>query len=111
MSGKSVVKSYFEALDAGNADAIPELFSDACRIYRPEFPKPLVGREAMKIVVTMAHRIFESFGTTILSSFEDGDAVTVHVRHDAVYRGEWRTRIGTFDVTGKRTAWEDAPFR
>jgi ketosteroid isomerase-like protein len=97
---------YFEALDAGDADAIPALFSDDCRIYRPELPKPLVGCEAMKVVVVMAHRIFESFETTILGSFEEGDAVTVHVRHDAVYKGEWRTRIGTFDVAGKPTRWE-----
>jgi len=45
----------------------------------------------MKVVVTMAHQIYERFETTILDSFEDGDAVAVRLRHDAVYRREWRT--------------------
>ena len=33
MSGKDVVARYFEALDAGDADAIPELFSDEQAVY------------------------------------------------------------------------------
>jgi ketosteroid isomerase-like protein len=106
MTGKSVVARYFEALDAADAGVIPELFSRDCQIFRPELPEPLVGAEAVKVVVTMAQRIFENFETTVLDAFEDGDAVVVRVRHDAVYRNEWRTRIGTFDVAGKGTSWE-----
>ena len=106
MSGSDVVESYFRALDAGDAEAIPQLFTSDCRVHRPELPEPLVGTEAMKIVVTMAHRIFERFETAILDILEDGDAVAVRVRHDAMYRREWRTRVGTFDVSGKPTSWE-----
>jgi ketosteroid isomerase-like protein len=106
MAGKKVVTRYFEALDTGDLDVIPELFSDDCRVFRPELPEALVGAEAVKRVVAMAHRIYETFRTTILDSFEDDDAVVVRLRHDAVYRGEWRTRIGTFDVPGKPTSWE-----
>src|SRR5215831_13108758 len=106
MNGKKVVNRYFEALDAGDVDVIPELFSADCRVFRPELPEPLVGPEAVKLVVAMAHRIYETFRTTMLDSFEDGDAVVVRLRHDAVYRGEWRTRIGTFDLSGKPISWE-----
>jgi len=64
------------------------------------------------VVVAMAHQIYERFETTILDSFEDGDAVAVRLRHDAVYRREWRTRIGTFNVAGKPMSWEAmASFR
>ena len=106
MSGKKVVHRYFEALDRGDVDVIPELFSADCRVFRPELPEPLVGAEAVKLVVAMAHRIYEEFRTTILDSFEDEDAVVVRLRHDAVHRGEWRTRIGTFDLRGRPTSWE-----
>lgn len=106
MGGKDVVSAYFHALDTRDVGVIPELFSDDCRIFRPELPEPLAGAETVKRVVAMAHRIYESFETTILESFEDHDVVIVRLRHDAVYRGEWRTRIGTFDVAGKPTSWE-----
>lgn len=106
MDQKSVVRAYFDALDAENPDVIPDLFSEECRVFRPEFPEPLVGTDAVKLVVVMAHRIYSRFETTILDSFEDGDAVILRLRHDAVYRGEWRTRIGTFDLADKPTSWE-----
>jgi ketosteroid isomerase-like protein len=106
MRARNVVERYFEALDAGDPDAIPGLFGEDCRVYRPELPEPLRGTEAVKLVVGMAHHIFEKFETTILDALEDGDAVAVRVRHDAVYRHEWRTRIGRFDVAGQPTSWE-----
>jgi len=105
-NGKKVVNRYFEALDSGDLDVVSELFSVDCRVFRPELPEPLVGAEAVKLVVAMAHRIYEKFRTTILDSFEDDDAVVVRLRHDAVHRGEWRTRIGTFDLPGRPTSWE-----
>jgi ketosteroid isomerase-like protein len=103
---KKVVSRYFDALDTGDLDVIPDLFAADCRVFRPELPEPLVGAEAVKLVVAMAHRIYEKFRTTLLDSFEDGDAVVMRLRHDAVYRGEWRTRIGTFDLRGKPISWE-----
>lgn len=106
MSGKAVVARYFEALDAGDPAAIPDLFSGDCCIYRPELPEPLVGSKAVQLVVTMAHQIYQSFHTTVLDLLEDGDAVVMRHRHDAVYRGDWRTRIGTFAVAGQATSWE-----
>ena len=30
----------------------------------------------------------------------------MRVRHAAVYRGAWRTRVGEFELAGKPTAWE-----
>jgi len=106
VSGKAVVARYFEALDAGDPGVIPELFAEDCRIYRPELPEPLVGSRAVQLVVTMAHQIYQSFRTTVLDLVEDGDVVVMRHRHDAVYRGDWRTRIGTFAVAGRPTSWE-----
>jgi ketosteroid isomerase-like protein len=106
MTGGRVVARYFEALEKGDPSVIPELFASDCRVFRPELSEPLVGAEAIKAVVTRAHRFFDKFKATILDSVEEGDMVAVRVRHDGVYRGEWRTRIGTFDVAGKPTSWE-----
>ena len=106
MNGGRVVARYFEALESGDPTVIPELFAIDCRIFRPELPEPLMGVETIKAVVTRTHRFFDKFKATILDSIEDRDMVAVRVRHQAVYRGEWRTRIGTFDVAGKPTSWE-----
>ena len=106
MTGRSVVARYFEALEIGDANVIPELFSADCRVFRPELSEPLVGVEAVRAVVTRAHQFFDRFKATVLDALEDHDMVAVRVRHEAVYRREWRTRIGTFDVAGKRTSWE-----
>lgn len=106
MSGGKVVARYFEALEKGEPSVIPDLFASDCRIYRPELAEPLVGVDAIKAVVTRAHRLFDRFEATILDSIEQGDQVAVRIRHTAVYRGEWRTRIGTFDLAGRPTSWE-----
>jgi ketosteroid isomerase-like protein len=106
MSGGQVVARYFEALEKGDPDVIPDLFTADCRVFRPELPDPLIGADAIKAVVATAHRIFDNFTARVLDSIEQGDLVAVRVRHDAVYRGPWRTRIGTFDVAGRPTSWE-----
>jgi len=106
MTAGRVVARYFEALEKGDPSVIPELFAADCRIFRPELSEPLIGTEGIQSVVVRAHRIFDKFTAQILDSIEQGDTVAVRIRHEAVYRGEWRTRIGTFDVTGKPTSWE-----
>lgn len=106
MTGGRVVARYFEALENGDPSTIPELFATDCRVFRPELTEPLVGIDAIQGVVRRAHQLFDQFKATILDSIEEEDRVAVRVRHEAVYRGEWRTRIGTFDVSGKSTSWE-----
>lgn len=106
MTGGQLVATYFEALEDGDSSVIPELFAADCRVFRPELSAPLVGIDAIQAVVTRAHRIYDKFKATILDSIEERDMVAVRVKHEAVYRGKWRTRIGTFDVAGRPTSWE-----
>ncbi len=106
MTGGRVVARYFEALESGDPSVIPELFCTDCRVFRPELAEPLMGVEAIKTVVTRAHQFFDKFTATILDSIENETMVAVRVRHEAVYRREWRTRIGTFDLAGRPTSWE-----
>ena len=106
MTAGEVVAKYFEALEKGDPSMIPELFGADCRVFRPELSEPLIGVDAFKAVVTRAHRFFDEFKATILDSIEERDMVAVRVKHEAVYRGEWRTRIGNFNVAGRPTSWE-----
>jgi len=106
MHGSEVVARYFDALEKGDPSVVPELFAADCRVFRPELREPLIGIDAIKAVVTRAHQIFDNFKATVLGLIEEGDMVAARVKHEAVYRGEWRTRIGNFDLAGKRTSWE-----
>ena len=106
MTGGQVVAKYFEALEKGDPSVIPDLFAADCRVFRPELSEPLRGTDAIKAVVTRAHQLFDKFTATVLDSIEERDMVAVRIRHEVVYRGEWRTRIGSFDVAGRRTSWE-----
>jgi ketosteroid isomerase-like protein len=106
MTPGQIVARYFEALEKGDPTVIPELFAADSRVFRPELPAPLVGPEPMQALVQRAHRHFDKFTARILDSVEQGDTVAVRVRHEAVYRGTWQTRIGAFDLAGKATSWE-----
>lgn len=106
MTPGRVVARYFEALENGDPTVIPELFAPDCRVFRPELSEPLIGAQAIQALVVRAHRHFDKFKATILDSVEQGDSVAVRIRHEAVYRGEWRTRIGAFDLAGRTTSWE-----
>jgi ketosteroid isomerase-like protein len=104
-NNKAVVRYYFDALDAGQAEMVDVLFAKDCRIYRPEQSEPLVGVELVRLIVLGAHQLFSEFKTTIHDMVQEGERVAVRITHDAVYRDKWTTRIGTFNVTGKPTQW------
>lgn len=104
-NNKAVVRYYFDALDAGQAEMVDVLFAKDCRIYRPEQSEPLVGIELVRLIVLGAHQLFSEFKTTIHDMVQEGERVAVRITHDAVYRDKWTTRIGTFEVTGKPTQW------
>ena len=106
MTGRELVTRYFAALDAGDSRAVDDLFHDDCRIHRPERSEPLVGIDVVRAIVAIAGRTYEHLSTTLLDVVEEGDTVMVRLRHEAVHRGEWRTRIGTFDVPGCSLQWE-----
>jgi ketosteroid isomerase-like protein len=104
-NNKAVVRHYFDALDAGQAEMVDVLFGKDCRIYRPEQSEPLIGVELVRLIVLGAHQLFSEFKTTIHDMVQEGERVAVRITHDAVYRDKWTTRIGTFNVTGKLTQW------
>jgi ketosteroid isomerase-like protein len=106
MTAGRVVARYFEALENGDPSVIPELFTRDCRVFRPELTDPLIGVEAIQALVTRAHQLYDEFEATVLDSIEAGDDVAVRVRHAAVCRAQWTTRIGAFDVAGKPIRWE-----
>ena len=103
---KELMRRYFrEALDQGRPEIVDDLFTKDCTIYRPDM-EPFEGSESVQMIVTLAHKIYSSFHTTINDVVAEGDLVAVRLTHDAVYSGQWQTRLGTFDCTDKKVQWE-----
>jgi len=81
---KAIVRRYFEVLDAGNTELVDVLFSEGCRIYRPEQPEPLIGVESVRWIILGAHQLYSKFETTIHHMLQEGELVAVHLTHNAV---------------------------
>jgi ketosteroid isomerase-like protein len=106
IDNKAIVKLYFEELDAGNAEAARDLFSEDCRIYRPEQMAPLIGADAIHNIVLGTRKLYTEFRTKVHDMIQEGDRVAIRLTHRAVCRGHWNTRIGSFDCSGKPITWD-----
>ena len=103
---KEIVRRYFkEALDSGAPEVVGDLFAEDCVIYRPGL-EPLHGLETVRFIVAMAHEIYSEFRSTLHDIIAEGDTVAVRLTHNVVHRGQWTTRLGTFDCTGKAVEWQ-----
>jgi len=99
------VTTYFrEAIDGGQAEIIRELFTEQCVIHRPEMD--IRGVEPFIKFIGRVPSVYSSFETTILDIFSGADRVTVRVRHVAVSKSQFRSRLGTFDVSGRSVTWD-----
>jgi len=98
------VRAYFrEAIDRGRSEVIRDLFTADCRIHRPEME--IKGVESFCDFIAQVPELFSSFNTTIHDLFCGPDRVAVRLQHDAVSRSLFRSRLGTFDVSGRPVSW------
>jgi predicted ester cyclase len=99
-----VVRSYFhKALDQGNVELIEELFHPQCVMHRPG--GTVVGLAAVRAVVEHRKETFSQFGTEIHDIFGSGDRWVARLTHRGVGGGLWRSRLGSYDISGKTVTW------
>jgi predicted ester cyclase len=107
---KALVRRYFEAVDQGEADLIDAMFAADCIFHRGDYADPLMGAAAVKAVIVRVHELYRGFTSTIHDLIGEGDLVACRLQHNAVLRGEFTSRIGTFDVAGKPIEWSANVF-
>ena len=49
---------------------------------------------------------YSTFETEVHDIFESGDRVVVRITHRAIGAGEFRSRLGAYDVKGKAVTWD-----
>jgi predicted ester cyclase len=102
---QKVVVSYFhDVLDGRKIGLLNELFLPACVIHRPE--GTLNGLAGIRGVVERNIAAYSTFETQVNDIFESGDRVVARITHRAMGAGEFRSRIGVYDVKGKAVTWE-----
>ncbi|HXV81707.1 MAG TPA: ester cyclase [Candidatus Binatia bacterium] len=103
---KATVRRYFaEALDKRNMDILDEFFTADCVIHRPEASEALVGLDNFKRALGTLLDTYSEFRTTVHDLFASDDRVACRLRHRAVNRDEWTSRIGRHAVAGKTVSW------
>ena len=99
-----VLRRYFhEVLDQGRAEIIEDLFHPQCIMHRPG--GTVVGIDAVRAVADHRKETFSQFETEIHDVFGCGDKLVVRLTHHGVGGGMWRSRLGSYDVTGKSVTW------
>jgi len=102
---QKVVVSYFrDVLDGRKIGLLDELFAPDCVIYRPE--GTVKGVAGIRGVVQRNIAAYSQFETQVHDIFESGDRVAVRITHRAMGAGEFRSRIGVYDIKGKPVTWD-----
>jgi predicted ester cyclase len=103
---KATVRRYFEeALDQRKLDILDEIVKRDCLIHRPETNEPIRGLDFFKQCLDRILQVYSEFNTTIHDLIEEDDRVACRLSHRAVNRGEWNSRLGRHDVSGKPVSW------
>jgi len=100
-----LVRRYFhKVLDQGHVELIEDLFHPECVMHRPG--GTVVGLDAVRGVVEHRKETFSQFGTEIHDIFGSGDRSVARLTHRGVGGGIWRSRLGSYDVSGKSVTWD-----
>jgi len=101
---KELVRRYFhEVLDHGKVELVDELFHPHCVMHRPG--GTVVGINTVRGVAVRRKETFSEFETQIHDIFGSGDRLVARLTHRGVGSGLWRSRIGSYDITGKTVSW------
>ena len=102
---QKVVLTYFhDVLDGRKIGLLDQLFLPDCVIHRPE--GTLMGMAGIRGVVERNMTAYSKFETQVHDIFESGDRVVVRISHRAMGAGEFRSRLGVYDVAGKTVTWD-----
>ena len=100
-----LVRRYFqEVLDQGKVGFIDELFHPQCVMHRPG--GTVVGLDAVRAVVEHRKETYAQFKTEIHDVFGSADRLVARLSHHGVGCGIWRSRFGSYDVSGKTVTWD-----
>src|SRR5215475_13471192 len=102
---EELVRRYFhEILDQGKVELVEEIFHPQCVMHRPG--GTVTGIDGVRGVAERRKQTFSQFETQIHDIFGSGDRVVVRLTHRGLGSGIWRSRLGSYDVTGNAVTWD-----
>jgi len=84
-------------------ELVEDLFHPQCVLHRPG--GTVVGIDSVRGVAERRKETYAQFTTQIHDVFGAGDRLVARLTHHGVGRGAWRSRLGSYDVTGKAVTW------
>ncbi|MDP2605619.1 MAG: ester cyclase [Deltaproteobacteria bacterium] len=100
-----LVRRYFhEVFDQGKVDVVEELFHPQCVMHRPG--GTVDGLDAVRGVAEHRKETYAQFKTEIHDVFGSADRLVARLSHRGVGCGIWRSRFGSYDVSGKTVTWD-----
>lgn len=102
---KKLVLSYFhEVLDGRKADLIDSIFQPDCALHFGS--SEVKGIDGVRTMLDRQKTMYSKLATEVHDIFEWGDRVVVRLTHRATGAGILRSRIGSYDVSGKSLTWD-----
>jgi predicted ester cyclase len=85
-ANKELVRRFYQAVDAGDTAAVPEIFDPAWRNVDPSLP-PMRGLEGARALVGMLKAGFPDFTSRIELIAAEDDRVAVRASHTGAHQG------------------------
>jgi predicted ester cyclase len=108
---EDVVHRYLkEVLEDRNLSVIEEIIQPDCVFHRPE--TELKGITAIRAFFDWSRQNWSEIHADVKDIIVSGDRVVVRLYHWAVGAGSFQSRLGAFDMKGKKVVWDSiAIFR
>jgi predicted ester cyclase len=104
-SQQKLVLSYFhDVLDGRRVDLVDSIFQPDCALHFGS--SDVKGIAGVRNMLERQETTYSKLATEVHDIFESGDRVVVRLTHRATGAGFLRSRIGSYDVSGKSFTWD-----
>ncbi|GAB4424013.1 MAG: ester cyclase [Chloroflexi bacterium OHK40] len=87
-ANKELVRRFYQAVDAGDTAAVPELFDSAWRNVDPSLP-PMEGLDGARALIGMLKAGFPDFSSRIELIAAEDERVAVRACHTGTHQGDF----------------------
>jgi steroid delta-isomerase-like uncharacterized protein len=91
-----------EAFNAGDAEAVAEIYAENAVLHDPQSPEPIRGREAIRGSYEQLFRTFPDARVTMLNVHAEGDLIMYEFRFTGTNEGPIATPDGDVPATGQQ---------
>lgn len=99
-----------DAFNAGDAEAVAEIYTEDAVLHDPQAPEPIRGRDAIRASYEQMMRTFPDAQVTMLNVHAQGDLIMYEFRFTGTNDGPITTPAGDVPATGREVEMRMAVF-